>query len=38
MVDAYLEDTFELPKQLVGKGTLFALRITGDSMINAGII
>lgn len=32
-----IEDTLALPKQLVGSGTLFALRVRGDSMINAGI-
>src|SRR6185312_7346426 len=37
MADERLEDTFSLPRQLVGDGTLFALRVTGDSMINAGI-
>jgi repressor LexA len=30
-------DTWELPKELVGDGTLFRLRIHGDSMINAAI-
>jgi len=30
-------DTWELPKELVGDGTLFRLRIRGDSMINAAI-
>jgi len=31
------EDTFPLPKQLVGEGTLFVLKVVGDSMINAAI-
>lgn len=31
------EDTFVLPKQLVGDGTLFLLQVHGDSMINAAI-
>lgn len=30
-------DTWDLPKELVGDGTLFRLRIRGDSMINAAI-
>jgi len=32
-----VEDTFLLPRKLVGYGTLFMLRVAGDSMINAGI-
>jgi repressor LexA len=32
-----VEDTFLLPRKIVGFGTLFMLRIAGDSMINAGI-
>jgi len=31
------EDTFPLPKELVGEGNLIALRVTGDSMIGAAI-
>jgi repressor LexA len=30
-------DTWDLPKELVGEGTLFRLRVRGDSMINAAI-
>lgn len=30
-------DTWELPKELVGDGTLFRLLVRGDSMINAAI-
>jgi len=30
-------DTWELPKELVGNGTLFRLQVRGDSMINAAI-
>ncbi len=30
-------DTWELPKELTGDGTLFRLRVRGDSMINAAI-
>jgi repressor LexA len=32
-----VEDIFPLPRQLVGDGTLFMLKVTGDSMINAAI-
>jgi repressor LexA len=32
-----IEDTFTLPKELVGEGTLFMLKVTGDSMIGAAI-
>jgi repressor LexA len=32
-----IRDTWELPKELVGDGTLFRLRVRGDSMINAAI-
>jgi SOS regulatory protein LexA len=31
------EDTFPLPRQLVGGGILFLLKVTGDSMIGTGI-
>jgi len=32
-----VEDIFQLPRQLVGEGSLFLLRVAGDSMINAAI-
>ena len=32
-----VEDVFPLPRQLVGSGTLFMLRVVGDSMIDAAI-
>lgn len=32
------EDTLPFPRDLLGSGTLFALRIKGDSMIGAGIL
>ena len=35
--DAYLEETVRLPKSLFGKGPLFILHASGDSMIEAGI-
>jgi len=31
------EDTFHLPRQLVGQGKLFMLKVAGDSMIGAAI-
>jgi repressor LexA len=30
-------DTIRLPRDMVGSGNLFAVRVTGDSMIGAGI-
>ena len=35
--DQAVEDSFMLPKQLVGEGELFLLTVAGDSMINAAI-
>jgi repressor LexA len=35
--DQQVEDIFPLPRQLVGEGSLFMLRVAGDSMINAAI-
>jgi repressor LexA len=35
--DQQVEDVFPLPRQLVGEGSLFMLRVAGDSMINAAI-
>jgi repressor LexA len=32
-----MEDIFPLPRQLVGEGNLFLLKVFGDSMINAAI-
>lgn len=32
-----IEDTFWLPRRLVGEGTLFMLKVAGDSMSGAGI-
>jgi repressor LexA len=37
LAEQLIEDTFVLPRQLVGDGTLFLLRVRGDSMINAAI-
>jgi repressor LexA len=38
LAEQSVEDTFPLPKQLVGEGKLIALRVVGDSMINAAIV
>ena len=35
--EEHLEDTYALPEQLVGSGTLFMLEVHGDSMIDAAI-
>ena len=32
-----IEDVFPLPRELVGTGTLFLLRVVGDSMVDAAI-
>ena len=37
LAEERIEETFPLPKQLVGEGTLFLLEVTGDSMIEAAI-
>ena len=37
LAEEAIEDIFPLPKQLVGNGTLFLLKVIGDSMINAAI-
>jgi repressor LexA len=33
----YSEDTMQLPRVMVGSGVLFAVRVAGDSMVNANI-
>jgi repressor LexA len=33
----YSEETMQLPKEAVGSGVLFAIKVVGDSMINANI-
>lgn len=38
LAEQSIEDIWELPRELVGDGTLFRLRVRGDSMINAGIV
>jgi len=34
----HVEDVFPLPRRLVGDGTLFILKVEGDSMIDAAIV
>lgn len=38
LAEQNVEDTLALPQDLVGKGTLFALTVRGDSMVDAGIL
>ena len=38
LAEENIEETYQLPKELVGDGTLFMLRVRGDSMINSGIL
>jgi repressor LexA len=37
LAEQLIEDVFPLPKALVGDGTLFLLKVVGDSMIDAAI-
>lgn len=37
LAEEVVEDVFPLPRQLVGDGTLFLLKVTGDSMVDAAI-
>ncbi|MFF2236310.1 transcriptional repressor LexA [Streptomyces anulatus] len=37
LAEEEVEDLYALPRQLVGEGQLFALRVVGDSMIDAAI-
>ncbi len=37
LAEEMIEDVFPLPKALVGDGTLFLLRVVGDSMVDAAI-
>ena len=37
LAEEHIEDIFPLPKQLVGEGTLFLLKVVGDSMVEAAI-
>jgi repressor LexA len=37
LAEEAVEDVFPLPRELVGEGTLFLLRVVGDSMVEAAI-
>jgi repressor LexA len=37
LAEQMIEDVFPLPKSLVGEGTLFMLKVVGDSMVDAAI-
>jgi SOS regulatory protein LexA len=37
LAEESIEDTYALPRQLVGEGSLFLLNVVGDSMIDAAI-
>ena len=37
LAEQAVEDVFPLPRELVGEGTLFSLRVAGDSMVEAAI-
>jgi repressor LexA len=37
LAEEAVEDVFPLPRQLVGEGQLFLLKVVGDSMIDAAI-
>ena len=37
LAEQAIEDVFPLPRELVGSGTLFLLKVAGDSMIDAAI-
>ena len=37
LAEQAVEDVFPLPKELVGEGSLFLLRVAGDSMVDAAI-
>lgn len=36
--EQYVEDVFEIPTRLTGRGNLFMLEVHGDSMVDAGIL
>lgn len=38
LAEELVEDSFWLPRKMVGEGTVFMLRVAGDSMTGAGII
>ncbi|WP_250284680.1 MULTISPECIES: transcriptional repressor LexA [unclassified Frankia] len=37
LAEQAVEEVFPLPREIVGEGTLFTLRVVGDSMVNAAI-
>jgi repressor LexA len=37
LAEQQVEDIFPMPRQIVGEGTVFMLRVSGDSMMNAAI-
>ena len=37
LAEEVVEDVFPLPRQLVGEGELFLLKVVGDSMVDAAI-
>jgi len=37
LAEQQVEDIFPMPRQIVGEGTVFMLKVSGDSMINAAI-
>ena len=37
LAEQAVEDVFPLPRELVGSGTLFMLKVVGDSMVDAAI-
>jgi repressor LexA len=37
LAEQAIEDVFPLPKEIVGEGSLFLLRVAGDSMVEAAI-
>ena len=37
MAEESVEDVFPLPRQIVGEGALFLLKVVGDSMVEAAI-
>ncbi|MFD6856892.1 transcriptional repressor LexA [Rhodococcus sp. NPDC060090] len=37
LAEEYIDETLTLPRELVGSGTVFALRVRGDSMTDAAI-
>ena len=38
LAEEYVEDIYPMPADLVGDGSIFMLQVTGDSMVDAGIV